>query len=89
MSETSFTSIGHKKYKIKKKIQYFIEKHDFSKNFSKNSKIHFLELRNPVGSVPHAFLALNQWIRPKNKGGIKTVPQTCKSLEARYLKRVQ
>ena len=77
MSGTSFTSIGHKKYKIKKKIRHFLKKHDFSKKFLKNSKIHFLEPRNPVGWVPHAVLALNQWIRPKNRGGTKTVSQTC------------
>ena len=52
----------------------------------KNSKIHFFELRNPVGWVPHAVLALNQWIRPKNRGSKKSVPQTYKNVAAWYLK---
>ena len=71
-----FQSIRTQKVLIKLFFFVFSRKNpDFLKKNLKNSKIHFFELRNPVGWVPHAVLALNQWIRPKNKGSKKTVPQ--------------
>ena len=71
-----FQSIQTQKVLIKLFFFVFSRKNpDFPKKNLKNSKIHFFELRNPVGWVPHAVLALNQWIRPKNRGSKKTVPQ--------------
>ena len=52
----------------KKKFRFSLKIHDFSEKFFERPKIHFFELRNPVGWVPHVVLALNQWIRPKNGG---------------------
>ena len=68
----------HSDTKSTNKIFFFVfsrKNPDFPKKNLKNSKIHFFELRNPVGWVPHAVLALDQWIRPKNRGSKKTVPQ--------------
>ncbi len=47
---------------------------DFAWNFLKNSKKPLFDLWGPLWWVPHAFLALNQWIRPKKRGTKKSVP---------------
>ena len=64
-----FQEVLAQKVLMKKKIQFSPPKnHDFSKKNLKQPKIHFFELRNPVGWVPHVVLALNQLLRPKNGG---------------------
>ena len=76
MPGMSFRTFRHKKYKKIKKFRFHPENPRFFKKKFKKPKIHRFDLRNPVGWVPHVFLALNQWIGPKN-GGSEKVYRKC------------
>ena len=54
---------------------FSLKNHDFSKKILKNSKKPLFDFWGPLGWVPYAVLALNQWIRPKNRGQKKSVPE--------------
>ena len=64
---------------------FSLKNHDFSKKILKNSKKPLFDFWGPLGWVPYAVLALNQWIRPKKRGTKKSVHQTYPNEGANHL----
>ena len=69
---------GTKSINEKKNFIFALKNHDFLEKNLKQPKIHFFELRNPVGWASHVVLAQNQWKRPKNGGVEKVYPKCVK-----------